>query len=118
MSNWQDQLTNDADSSYSGTTFQSNDPDAVDVTFSDYESEYIPSETSSDRAFIAPDTDTLSYISDKPSEEGNCCSLQPSSPGRKKPVKTISKRTIYCNGQQETQFLVLWYSWEKEEIFE
>ncbi|KAJ6009007.1 hypothetical protein N7522_004023 [Penicillium canescens] len=77
MSNWQGQLTDDADSSYSGTTFQSNDADAVDVTFSDYESECVPSETSSDRAFIAPDTDTLSYVSDKPSEEGNvCCGLQ------------------------------------------
>lgn len=76
MSNWQDQLAGDADSSYSGATFPSNDPDAADVNFSDYESEYVPSETSSDRAFIAPDTDSLSYISDKPSEGDVCCSLQ------------------------------------------
>ncbi|CRL30038.1 unnamed protein product [Penicillium camemberti] len=143
MPNWQDQLSDDTDSSYSDTTFLSKDSDAIDLTFSDYESGYVPSETSVDRAFVASDTDALSYTSDNPSEEGQASWglgegivediedvssakqkknfltddwLQPLPLGEKKPVKTISKKMIYCNGQQETHFLVLWYSWEKRKV--
>jgi hypothetical protein len=77
MSSWQDQVTDGANSSYSGTVFQSNDHDAIDLSFSDYESEYVPSETSVDREFVVPDTDALSYVSDKSTEEENgYCSLQ------------------------------------------
>lgn len=56
MPNWQDQLSDDTDSSYSDTTFLSKDSDAIDLTFSDYESGYVPSETSVDRAFVASET--------------------------------------------------------------
>lgn len=77
MSNWQDQVSDGADSSYSGTTFQSSDSDAIDLTFFDQESEYVPSETSVDRAFVVSDTEAVSYISDKSSEEGNdTCGLE------------------------------------------
>jgi hypothetical protein len=70
MSNQHQQLSDDTDSSYSGTTFRSNKSDAVDLAFSDYESEDLLSETSADRAFVVSDNDALSYDSDKYSIEG------------------------------------------------
>jgi hypothetical protein len=74
MSNRHQRLTDDTDSSYSGTTFRSNESDAVDLAFSDYESEDILSETSADRAFVVSDNDALSYDSDKYSIEGDVSS--------------------------------------------
>lgn len=70
MSHRDQQLSDDTDSSYSGTTFGSNESDAVDLAFSDYESEDLLSETSADRAFVVSDNDALSYDSDKYSIEG------------------------------------------------
>lgn len=65
----------DGISSHTGTTFRSNDSDAIDLTFSDHESEYVPSETSADRAFIVSDTDALSYLSDKSSVKEVSCGI-------------------------------------------
>lgn len=71
MPDCQDQPVDDNLSPNSaGTTFRSNDSDAIELSLSDYESEYVPSETSSDLAFVVSDTDALSYLSDKPSVEG------------------------------------------------
>ncbi|KAJ5215292.1 uncharacterized protein N7498_001699 [Penicillium cinerascens] len=116
------QRSGDADSSYNGTTLRSNDSDTLDLS-SDYESEDLLSETSADRAFVVSDTDALSYNSDRSSmegevsrglEEGTLDEIEDPSPlGKKKAIKAISKRTVFCNGQPETHLLVLWYSWEK-----
>ena len=64
------QPSDDADSSYNGTTLWSNDSDTLDLSSSDYESEDLLSETSADRAFVVSDTDALSYNSDRSSMEG------------------------------------------------
>lgn len=64
------QPSDDADSSYNGTTLWPNDSDTLDLSFSDYESEDLLSETSADRAFVVSDTDALSYNSDRSSMEG------------------------------------------------
>jgi hypothetical protein len=71
------QLSDDTDSSYSGTALRSNNSDTIDLASSDYESEDLLSETSADRAFVVSDTDALSYNSDKSSIEGEVsCGLE------------------------------------------
>ncbi|KAJ5640328.1 uncharacterized protein N7484_008190 [Penicillium longicatenatum] len=87
--------------------------DDSDLTFLESESDSVQSETSEDREFIISDTEELSYYSDKSSNNGESYGLNI---GVKFPAKTITKRTICRDGRQETQYLVLWYSWEKERI--
>jgi hypothetical protein len=71
------QLSDDTDSSYSGTTLRSNDSETIDLASSDYESEDRLSETSADRAFVVSDTDALSYNSDNSSIGGEVsCGLE------------------------------------------
>lgn len=102
---------------------------------SDITSEYIPSETSEDRMFVAPDTeeqplllsdaDVLSRL-----DEVSCTSMQqvgflqqkveetddicqdPQNKGLR-PIKIMANRSISTEAGPATQFLVLWYSWEK-----
>lgn len=69
MSHFQDQQTDDSDASPSDTTSEPNDSDTVDFTFSDDGSDYVTSEANSDQDFVASDNETLSYISDTPSEK-------------------------------------------------
>ncbi|OQD78096.1 hypothetical protein PENANT_c089G04323 [Penicillium antarcticum] len=111
------------ESSYSGSTVYSAESDVEDITHSDFESEYIPSETSEDRDFVVSDSESLS-----------CVSVETSAPERSdynildddvgvvgtgdksiKPLKTITKRTVNRNGRETVQYLVLWYSWETAE---
>jgi hypothetical protein len=51
------------ESSYSGTALDSGGSDVEDVTHSDPESEYVPSETSEDREFVVSDSESLSGVS-------------------------------------------------------
>ncbi|KGO61007.1 hypothetical protein PEX2_065490 [Penicillium expansum] len=55
-------------SSYSGSTLNSSESDVEDITHSDIESEYIPSETSEDREFIVSDSESLSFVPNELSE--------------------------------------------------
>lgn len=52
----------------SGTTLNSGDSDVEDITHSDLESEYVPSETSEDREFVVSDSESLSGVSIKSSD--------------------------------------------------
>lgn len=52
------------DTSCSGTTLGSQDSEPQDVPNSELDSDYVPSEMSEDRAFVASDTEQLSYFSD------------------------------------------------------
>jgi hypothetical protein len=116
--------------------------DVEDITHSDLESEYVPSETSEDREFVVSDSDSLSCISIETSgperpgytilndEVGVIETVSQhlfrreigfdtiiGEQGNKgiKPLKTITKRTVNCNGRPVVQYLVLWYSWETAE---
>lgn len=51
------------ESSYSGSTVYSAESDVEDITHSDLESEYVPSETSEDRDFVVSDSESLSCVS-------------------------------------------------------
>lgn len=53
-------------SSYSGTALDSGGSDIEDITHSDLESEYVPSETSEDREFVVSDSESLSGVSTNP----------------------------------------------------
>ena len=57
----------DDDTSCSGTTLGSQDSEPQDVPNSEIDSDYVPSEMSEDRAFLASDTEQLSYFSDNSS---------------------------------------------------
>ena len=48
----------------SGATLGSQDSEPQDVPNSELDSDYVPSEMSEDRAFLASDTEELSYVSD------------------------------------------------------
>ncbi|KAJ6105187.1 hypothetical protein N7523_010261, partial [Penicillium sp. IBT 18751x] len=113
----------DNTSSYSGTTLGSSDTEPQDTGYSDIDYDYVPSETSEDRAFIASDTEDLSCCSDRTSDSEKSVQNildeylmdrdEETTTGReKRPVKAIARRTLYRNGSPETQYLVLWYSWE------
>lgn len=56
------------ESSYSGTALNSGGSDVEDITQSDLESEYVPSETSEDREFVVSDSESLSGVSIKSSD--------------------------------------------------
>ena len=55
------------ESSYRGAALDSGRSDVEDITHSDLESEYVPSETSEDREFVVSDSESLSGISTNPS---------------------------------------------------
>jgi hypothetical protein len=57
----------DDDASCSGATLGSQDSEPQDVPNSELDSDYVPSEMSEDRAFLASDTEQLSYFSDNSS---------------------------------------------------
>ncbi|KAJ5642496.1 hypothetical protein N7490_006496 [Penicillium lividum] len=78
-------------------------------------SETIQSETSEDRDFVIADTDQLSYASLSSSNLSNA-SLKEK--GVKKPIKTITRRSVDRNGRRVVQYLVLWYSWEINDPFQ
>ncbi|KAJ5798946.1 uncharacterized protein N7503_006451 [Penicillium pulvis] len=78
-------------------------------------SETIQSETSEDRDFVISDTDQLSYASPSSSNLSNA-SLKEK--GLKKPIKTITRRSVDRNGRRVVQYLVLWYSWETNDPFQ
>ncbi|KAJ5562657.1 hypothetical protein N7535_002897 [Penicillium sp. DV-2018c] len=110
------------DTSCSGATLGSQDSEPQDVPNSELDSDYVPSEMSEDRAFLASDTEELSYVSDDSSNmEDPVMSMiyDYSTRGdrkipslEKKPIKAIAKREITRNGQLKTEYLVLWCSWE------
>ncbi|KAJ6019480.1 hypothetical protein N7522_001547 [Penicillium canescens] len=121
--------------SYSGSTVYSAESDVEDITHSDLESEYVPSETSEDRDFVVSDSESLSCISietsapersgynihnDEVDGVGTCeidfdIIIEEQGDKSIKPLKTITKRTVNRNGRQTVQYLVLWYSWETAE---
>ncbi|KAF4765431.1 hypothetical protein HAV15_003326 [Penicillium sp. str.  len=111
------------ESSYSGTALNSGGSDVEDITHSDLESEYVPSETSEDREFVVSDSESLSGVSIKSSDpEGSGYTILNDEIGDVattikgiKALKTITKRTVNLNGRQVIQYLVLWYSWETAE---
>ncbi|KAJ5301237.1 hypothetical protein N7508_006100 [Penicillium antarcticum] len=55
------------DTSCSGATLGSQDSEPQDVSDSELDSDYVPSEMSEDRAFLASDAEELSYVSDNSS---------------------------------------------------
>lgn len=59
--------SHDDDTSCGGTTLGSQDSELQDVPNSELDSDYVPSEMSEDRAFVASDTEQLSYFSDNSS---------------------------------------------------
>jgi hypothetical protein len=130
------------ESSYSGSTVYSAESDVEDITHSDLESEYIPSETSEDRDFVVSDSESLSCVSIETSapespgynilndgvgvvgtvskylfqcEIGFDIIIEEQGDKSIKPLRTITKRTVNRNGRQTVQYLVLWYSWETAE---
>ncbi|KAJ5300202.1 hypothetical protein N7508_007445 [Penicillium antarcticum] len=130
------------ESSYSGSTVYSAESDVEDITHSDFESEYIPSETSEDRDFVVSDSESLSCVSVETSapersdynildddvgvvgtvsqhlfqcEIGFEIIIEEQGDKSIKPLKTITKRTVNRNGRETVQYLVLWYSWETAE---
>jgi hypothetical protein len=134
--------SNGNESSYSGTTLNSGGSDAEDITNSDFESEYVPSETSEDRDFVVSDSESLSGVSIKSSDPRRSgytiindeiedvvtvsqhpfwreinfdIIIEKQSIEGIKPLRTITKRTVNLNGCQVIQYLVLWYSWESAE---
>ncbi|KAJ6027443.1 uncharacterized protein N7446_003964 [Penicillium canescens] len=123
------------ESSYSGSTVYSAESDVEDITHSDFESEYIPSETSEDRDFVVSDSESLSCVSIETSAPessgynilhdgvgvvGTCeigfdIIIEEQGDKSIKPLRTIAKRIVNRNGRQTVQYLVLWYSWETAE---
>ena len=61
-------ISKDDKSSYSGSTLNSGESDVEDITHSDLESEYVPSETSEDRDFVVSDSESLPCVSNEPSD--------------------------------------------------
>ena len=57
----------DDDTCCTGTTLGSQDSEPQEVPNSELDSDYVPSEMSEDRAFLASDTEQLSYFSDNSS---------------------------------------------------
>ncbi|KAJ5291501.1 hypothetical protein N7478_000752 [Penicillium angulare] len=121
-------ITRDDESSCSGITLTSRESPLQDTSLSELDSEYVPSETSEDQRFVIDDTDKLSYYSDDVFEVADLldndtrmmdCIIDDSpeslESGEKVPIKTVAKRTVYQNGQVQTQYLVLWTSWEVAE---
>ncbi|KAJ5593569.1 hypothetical protein N7537_010473 [Penicillium hordei] len=118
-------IPKDDKSSYSGCTLNSGESDVEDITHSDFESEYIPSETSEDRDFIVSDSESLACVSNEPSDtKGPSYTFLDDVLGDVmteqcvesiKPLKAITKRTVNYNGRQVVQYLVIWYSWETAE---
>ncbi|KAJ5146609.1 uncharacterized protein N7515_001173 [Penicillium bovifimosum] len=106
----------------------SQDSETQDVPHSELDSDYVPSEMSEDRAFLASDTEELSYVSDNSSNmEDFVMSIiyDYSSHGdrkipslEKKLIKAIAKREITRNGQLRTEYLVLWCSWESLNLWD
>ncbi|KAJ5917559.1 hypothetical protein N7466_011113 [Penicillium verhagenii] len=93
--------------------------DSLDIAVSESESEYVSSETSEDRAFLASETDELRYYSDGSSDHDplwdetmnkDVDESRRTRIGVKIPTKTVLKRTF--RQDQGTCYLVLWYSWE------
>lgn len=60
--------SHDDDACCSGITLGSQDSEPQDVPNSDVDSDYVPSEMSEDRAFLASDAEKLSYFSDNSSD--------------------------------------------------
>lgn len=56
------------ESSDSGTTLNSGGSDVEDITNSDLESKYVPSETSEDREFVVSDSESVSDVSIRSSD--------------------------------------------------
>lgn len=105
-------------------------------------SSVIPSETSEDRDFIVSDTENLSNASAESTEgfnsyycdscrcDGKCgvkvskrqkLQMKPLSQrnqpqGEKVAIKTIAKHSVTRDEHEVTRYLVLWYSWEDDEI--
>jgi hypothetical protein len=109
-------------------------------------SQYELSETSEDRAFVVPDSETTSYAASIASASGSNPFLDddtryndieevkvrkvasmlserklteqelPSS-AEKHPIRTTAQRSVGRNGKQVLQYLVLWYSWEDMETW-
>ena len=61
-------ISYDDDTSCSGITLGSQDSEPQDAPNSAHDSDYVPSEMSEDRAFLASDTEQLSYFSDNSSD--------------------------------------------------
>ncbi|KAJ5533348.1 hypothetical protein N7494_009900 [Penicillium frequentans] len=82
----------------------------------------VPSETSDDRDFIASDSERLSYTSHDSSDVLYLFHGSSRAEGEfgvqdgKIPIKTIARQSVMQNGQPVTKYLVLWYSWEDDEM--
>ncbi|KAJ5100804.1 hypothetical protein N7456_006856 [Penicillium angulare] len=62
------QASYETDTSCSGMTLGSRDSEPLEFPSSQPDSDYVPSETSEDREFIASDAEQLSYFSDSNSQ--------------------------------------------------
>ncbi|KAJ5752678.1 hypothetical protein N7520_009595 [Penicillium odoratum] len=81
----------------------------------------VPSETSTDRDFIASDSESLSHASHNSSDalylfQGHSSEEEYGVQDGKVPIKTIARQSVMLNGQPITKYLVLWYSWEDDEM--
>ncbi|KAJ5330580.1 hypothetical protein N7476_000363 [Penicillium atrosanguineum] len=86
-------------------------------------SSVVPSETSEDRDFIVSDTENLSDASAESTEGFNSyycascrCDGKCGVKGEKIAIKTIAKHSVSQDEHEVTRYLVLWYSWEDDEI--
>ncbi|KAJ5737472.1 uncharacterized protein N7483_002597 [Penicillium malachiteum] len=101
-------------------TWESEDTDTCSVPSE--KSSTVPSETSDDRDFIASDTERLSYASHHSSGDSYPFTGFSRSheefgvQGGKIPIKTLARQSVTQDGQSVTKYLVLWYSWEDEEV--
>ncbi|KAJ5642717.1 hypothetical protein N7490_001776 [Penicillium lividum] len=101
-------------------TWESEDTDTCSVPSE--KSSTVPSETSDDRDFIASDTERLSHASHDSSDALYLFHGSSRADGEfgvqdgKIPIKTIARQSVIQNGQSVTKYLVLWYSWEDDEM--
>ncbi|KAJ5982721.1 hypothetical protein N7451_012821 [Penicillium sp. IBT 35674x] len=97
------------------------DSEGTDTCDSFEKSSTVPSETSTDRDFMASDSESLSYASHDSSDalylfRGSSSEEVFGVQDGKIPIKTIARQSVMQNGQPVTKYLVLWYSWEDGEI--
>ncbi|KAJ5500645.1 hypothetical protein N7453_009696 [Penicillium expansum] len=117
-----DDLASESGSDASSLPFGANYSDSQSNTstvVSGRTSEYVSSETSEDRDFIVDDTESISdsQSSSSASDDADIESLNGEAGYLVKervmiPIKAMGQRFTNQDGQQNVQYLVLWYSWE------
>ncbi|ODM16194.1 hypothetical protein SI65_08193 [Aspergillus cristatus] len=80
------------------------------TSLSDTTSNYIPSETSEDRAFVVSDSEEQLWLTSDDEILGRWDENQQNKGLR--PIKVMARRSVASKDGQITQYLTLWYSWE------